>query len=141
MIQVQLVHPDAKLPTKGSVDSAGYDLSSVEDDVVINPGQRMLIDTGIRVSLPEETYGRIAPRSGLAFKYGIDVLAGVVDRDYRGNIKVILQNHGDKAFVVKSGDRVAQFIVTKIDSASPMIQVDDIEETARGEGGFGSTGV
>lgn len=92
------------------------------------------------MSLPFGQYGRIAPRSGLAYKNGIDVLAGVIDADYRGDVGVILLNTGDSDFIIKDGDRIAQIIIEKIDMCE-LIVVEDLGITDRGEGGFGSTGV
>jgi dUTP pyrophosphatase len=132
------VVPEAYPPTKGSVKAAGYDLKSVYDCTVPARG-KALVDTGIKVQLPEGCYGRIAPRSGLAVKNFIDVGAGVVDEDYRGVIKVVLFNHSDSAFEVKSGDRIAQFICERI-YYPDLEEVKELTETERGEGGFGSTG-
>jgi len=133
------LHDDAVIPTRGSMEAAGLDLTSVEH-TIIEPGKRAMIGTGLSCMLPISTYLRIAPRSGLAAKYGIDVLAGVVDADYRGEIKVILQNLGDEAFIVNPGDRIAQgileiFVVAEID------ELDNLVDTDRGDGGFGSTGI
>ena len=127
------------MPSRGDEGAAGLDLSSVEE-VVVPSGERRMIDTGIKVALPHGTYGRVAPRSGLALKHGVDVLAGVIDRSYRGVVKVILQNHGDKDLEVRVGDRIAQLIVTKVDESIP-VEVNSLDETERGEGGFGSTGI
>jgi dUTP pyrophosphatase len=132
------VVPEAYPPTKGSVKAAGYDLKSAYDCTVPARG-KALVDTGIKVQLPEGCYGRIAPRSGLAVKNFIDVGAGVVDEDYRGVIKVVLFNHSDSAFEVKSGDRIAQFICERI-YYPDLEEVKELTETERGEGGFGSTG-
>jgi dUTP pyrophosphatase len=132
------VVPEAYPPTKGSVKAAGYDLKSAYDCTVPARG-KALVDTGIKVQLPEGCYGRIAPRSGLAVKNFIDVGAGVVDEDYRGVIKVVLFNHSDSAFEVKSGDRIAQFICEQI-YYPDLEEVKELTETERGEGGFGSTG-
>jgi len=135
------VGPNGKLPTRGSEFSAGWDLYSSED-IMLCRGTRKLIDTDIIVSIPKRYYGRIAPRSGLALKNGINVLAGVVDSDYRNNVKVLLFNHGEDVTLLK-GDRIAQLIITKYND-SPLIQVNSKAElgtTERGIGGFGSTGV
>lgn len=132
------VNPDAFPPTKGSLKSAGYDLKSAEDIAVPARG-KALVDTGIKIELPEGCYGRIAPRSGLAVKNFIDVGAGVVDEDYRGVLKVVLFNHSDSDFEVKKGDRIAQLICQKI-YYPELEEVQDLTDTVRGEGGFGSTG-
>lgn len=129
----------AVAPMRATEGSAGYDLSSAVD-AVIPPNGRLAVSTGISIGLPEGTYGRVAPRSGLAFKYGIDVFAGVIDADYRGEVKVILYNSGDQHFFIKAGDRIAQLIleVIKIPDVAVVLEIDD---TTRGSGGFGSTGV
>ena len=138
-LKVQLVHHDASAPTKGSVESAGYDLYACED-YTLGTQSHALIKTGIKVGLPPGTYGRVAPRSGLAYKKGIDVGAGVIDRDYTGEVGVILFNHGQEPLQVQKGDRIAQLVVTKIENCELEL-VDNIEDTDRGTGGFGSTGV
>ncbi|KAF7283978.1 hypothetical protein GWI33_022796 [Rhynchophorus ferrugineus] len=137
-IKYTKIHPDAFPPTKGSIKAAGYDLKSAEDVTVLARG-KALIDTGIKIELPEGCYGRIAPRSGLAVKNFIDVGAGVVDEDYRGVIKVVLFNHSDLDFEVKKGDRIAQLICERI-FYPDLVEVEELSDTNRGEGGFGSTG-
>lgn len=138
-LRVVLETSSASLPTKASQGSAGYDLYACEN-CIIEPGTRKLVDTGLRITLPEGTYGRIASRSGLAYKSWIDVCAGVIDRDYTGVVKVLLHNHGNSNFNINVGDRIAQLIVERI--ADPLVQqVECIEETNRGSGGFGSTGL
>ncbi|XP_014217926.1 deoxyuridine 5'-triphosphate nucleotidohydrolase [Copidosoma floridanum] len=126
-------------PEKGSALSAGYDLRSAYDHVVPARG-KTLIKTDLKFAVPEGCYGRVAPRSGLALKNFIDVGAGVVDADYRGEVGVVLFNHSDTDFIVKPGDRIAQFICEKI--AYPTLEhVEALDDTKRGAGGFGSTGV
>lgn len=135
--------PNATTPTLGSPQSAGYDLYAAHD-TEIPVGHRKLIKTDIQIDLPPNYYGRVAPRSGLAYKSGIDVMAGVIDRDYRGNVGVILVNldfMDEKVFSVKKGDRVAQLVVEGCLLDSKIIECPDkLEETTRGAGGFGSTG-
>ncbi|XP_030764918.1 probable deoxyuridine 5'-triphosphate nucleotidohydrolase [Sitophilus oryzae] len=138
LLKFTKVNPDAFPPTKGSVKAAGYDLKSAEDVTVPSRG-KALVDTGIKIELPHGCYGRIAPRSGLAVKNFIDVGAGVVDEDYRGVLKVVLFNHSDADFEVKRGDRIAQLICEKI-YYPDLIEVEELSDTTRGEGGFGSTG-
>jgi dUTP pyrophosphatase len=138
-LQVKLLSENATLPKKGSPLSAGFDLSSAQD-IVIPAGARGLVKTDISVACPPGTYARIAPRSGLAVKNGIDVGAGVVDADYRGPVGVVLFNFGDQDFEVKRGDRIAQLILEQVCMADA-IQVEELDDTARGAGGFGSTGV
>ncbi|RKP35088.1 mitochondrial deoxyuridine 5'-triphosphate nucleotidohydrolase, partial [Dimargaris cristalligena] len=131
-------HAHAQLPKRGSAGAAGYDLYSCED-AVIPPQSRGLVDTGLSIKVPSGTYGRVAPRSGLAVKHFIDTGAGVVDEDYRGIVKVVLFNFGDKPFAIKIGDRIAQLVLERI--VTPAVaEVADLDDTDRGEGGFGSTG-
>jgi dUTP pyrophosphatase len=129
----------ATVPTKGSKFSAGYDLYAAYDYVVKAKGKEM-VKTDLQIALPSGCYGRVAPRSGLAWKNSIDVGAGVIDEDYRGPVNVILFNFGETDFEIKRGDRVAQLICEKIEQ--PDIQeVDNLDSTERGANGFGSTGV
>ncbi|KAK4885809.1 hypothetical protein RN001_002080 [Aquatica leii] len=138
MLKFTRVVPHAFPPSKGSIKAAGYDLKSAYDYLIPARGKE-IIDTGIKIELPEGCYGRIAPRSGLAAKNFIDVGAGVVDEDYRGIIKVVLFNHAELPFEVKKGDRIAQLICEQI--LYPDIQeTQELSDTHRGEGGFGSTG-
>lgn len=138
-LQVRLLSDDATVPTRGTQHAAGYDLSSAEFNEVPARG-RKLIKTDIAVAVPSGTYARVAPRSGLAFKHGIDVMAGVIDEDYRGAVGVILYNTSDEPFSVSVGDRIAQLILEKIETPEVTV-VEELDETDRGEGGFGSTGV
>ncbi|EPQ27411.1 uncharacterized protein PFL1_04949 [Pseudozyma flocculosa PF-1] len=131
-------HPLAKLPTRGSASAAGYDLYSSEK-VTIERGKRKVVQTGISLAIPEGHYGRVAPRSGLASKHGIDVGAGVIDSDYRGLLGVLLFNLGDADFTINEGDRIAQLVIEQI-STPPVEEVSSLDDTARGAGGFGSTG-
>jgi dUTP pyrophosphatase len=132
------LHPAAKLPTRGSAHAAGLDLCSIEE-VTLAAGARAAVRTGLSVAIPEGFYGRIAPRSGLAVNYGLDVLAGVIDSDYRGEIVCALVNHGRETFKIEAGQRIAQLIVEAIITPEPA-WADSLDETARGAGGFGSTG-
>ena len=129
----------ARAPFRASVDAAGVDLFAAED-VDVPPGGRACVKTDIQVAVPRGFYGRIAPRSGLAVRHGIDVGGGVIDADYRGNVAVILFNFGDSVFRVKRGDRVAQLLVEKISVLEPL-EVASLENTVRGQGGFGSSGL
>lgn len=137
-IDVKLLHPNAKLPSRSKPDDAGADLHAL-DAVAIEPGARAVIKTGIAISVPRGFYARVAPRSGLAVKQGIDTLAGVVDTGYQGDVSVVLINHGDQTFIAKAGDRIAQLIVEKIETPDWRV-VDDLEASARGDKGFGSSG-
>jgi dUTP pyrophosphatase len=132
------LHPSAVLPSRGSEHAAGLDLCSVAD-VEIEPSQRAAVRTGLSVAIPEGFYGRVAPRSGLALKTGIDVLAGVVDCDYRGELLCVLINHGENTFSIRPGDRIAQLIIEPI--ATPRAEwAGELSSTLRDRGGFGSTG-
>ena len=141
MLRVKKLHSEAVLPSRGSSDAAGYDLTSTESHIIL-PGHRAVVGTGIAVELPEGTYGRVAPRSGLAVKNGLQVGAGVVDRDYRGELKVVIFNHDLKdTYIVKPGYRIAQLVLEKIDCPEVEEILETLQETDRGDGGFGSTGV
>jgi deoxyuridine 5'-triphosphate nucleotidohydrolase len=130
--------PRATLPTRGSATSAGLDIYSIED-ITIEPKQRVLARTGLAVAVPLGFYGRVAPRSGLAVKNGLDVLAGVIDSDYRGEVCCALLNTGDEAVTLPQASRLCQLIIEQIITPSPA-WVEELEETSRGAGGFGSTG-
>lgn len=142
MFKIYLQHPNAVLPTTATEGSAGYDLSACVEDVV-PAGSWKAIETGVVVQFPSNCYLRIAPRSGLAFKKGLDVFAGVIDSDYRATIKVILMNHGKEDFQIHIGDRIAQMIYEAIykPDLCQVSSLAELEETERGQGGFGSTGV
>jgi dUTP pyrophosphatase len=148
-IQVQLLSEDAIIPTQGTPDSAGYDLYAIED-YLLQPGERHLFKTNVAIKIPEGYYGRIAPRSGLAYKQGIDVMAGVIDSDYILDIGVILVNlkkewesQGRESILIgvpvkiSKGDRIAQIIIEKCHKVS-FEPVENLNETKR-IGGFGST--
>ncbi|XP_057458789.1 deoxyuridine 5'-triphosphate nucleotidohydrolase-like isoform X1 [Lotus japonicus] len=139
LLRVKKLSDKAVLPARASHLSAGYDLSSAVETKVPARG-KALVATDISISIPEGTYARIAPRSGLTWKHSIDVGAGVIDADYRGPVGVILFNHSDLDFEVKIGDRIAQLIIEKIVTPD-VAEVEDLDSTVRGEGGFGSTGV
>lgn len=138
-LKVKLLSDTATAPARGSAHAAGYDLASAEA-AVVPVGGRRLVRTDVAVAVPPGTYGRVAPRSGLALKHGIDVMAGVIDGDYRGPVGVILHNSGDEPFAVRVGYRIAQLILERIET--PAVEVAaELDGTERGDGGFGSTGV
>ncbi|GES60287.1 dUTP diphosphatase [Aspergillus terreus] len=137
-LQVKKLTESGRAPTRGSAFAAGYDMYSAKDTVIPAKG-KALVDTGIAIAVPEGTYGRIAPRSGLASKHFIDTGAGVIDADYRGEVKVLLFNFSDVDFTVKEGDRVAQLVLERIYTPEVVV-VEELEESVRGAGGFGSTG-
>jgi dUTP pyrophosphatase len=132
----------AIVPQRAKEGDAGYDLSSVED-VIIPPHSQAIVDTGLIFDIPNDCYARVAPRSGLAAKNSIDVLAGVVDSGYRSNIKVILYNHSEKEFAIKVGDRIAQVIFERIYTPilSEVSLLSQLSDSERGQGGFGSSGI
>ncbi len=140
MFRYALTLNTSNIPKRATSGSAGYDICSAVN-ATIQPHLHQAIETGLVVQFPSDHYARIAPRSGIAYKNGIDVLAGVIDSDYRGTIKVILVNHGTDPFDVAIGDRIAQLIFEKI-SIPELIQVqpNELNVTHRGDGGFGSTG-
>ncbi|MDP3677220.1 MAG: dUTP diphosphatase [Novosphingobium sp.] len=129
------------LPAYATEGAAGMDVLSAED-VTLQPGERWPVATGLAVAVPPGYEMQVRPRSGLALKHGISVpnSPGTIDSDYRGEIKVILINHGQTPFEVRRGDRIAQLVVSPVVRAS-WLKVDELAETVRGEGGFGSTGV
>jgi dUTP pyrophosphatase len=131
-----------ELPTYASVAAAGMDLrANLSESIVLKSLERTLVATGLFIELPIGFEAQIRPRSGLAFKNGLTVLnsPGTIDADYRGEIKVILVNLSKEDFVINDGERVAQMVIAKHEQADWM-EVDQLDETARGEGGFGSTG-
>ncbi|GAA98289.1 uncharacterized protein L969DRAFT_93109 [Mixia osmundae IAM 14324] len=135
---VQRLSDKARLPTRGSALAAGYDLYSAESKTIPARG-KALINTELSIAVPEGTYGRVAPRSGLASKHMIDTGAGVIDADYRGKVHVLLFNLSETDFQVAEGDRVAQLILERIVTPA-VLEVESLSETVRGAGGFGSTG-
>eukprot|EP00127_Corallochytrium_limacisporum_P003010 Clim_evm57s144 gene=Clim_evmTU57s144 len=137
-LQVKLWSDNAKLPARGSSHAAGYDLYAAEDRTIEAQG-KAIVPTDISIAVPAGTYGRIAPRSSLAWKHHIDVGAGVIDEDYRGKVGIVLYNLGKNDFEIKKGDRCAQLILERIITPE-VVQVDELVETDRGAGGFGSTG-
>jgi dUTP pyrophosphatase len=130
--------PGAHLPEYSSAGAAGADLRASEA-ALIAPGARAAVPTGVRLALPAGLVGLVWPRSGLAVRHGIDTLAGVIDSDYRGEVRVVLVNHGDAPFAVAPGDRIAQLLVQPVTGVR-FVPQDALTETERGEGGFGSTG-
>lgn len=141
-IEIKLLDEGMAIPEYAHAGDAGCDLRSAVD-IILNPGQRAMVPTGLSVALPEGYAGFVQPRSGLAAKNGIGVVngPGLIDSGYRGEIKVILINFDpDIMFEIKRGDKIAQFVVQKVESVV-FKQVDELSETKRGDGGFGSTGV
>ena len=129
---------NAILPARGSSLAAGLDICALEE-LTIGPGQRVLARTGLAVAIPEGYYGRLAPRSGLATKRGLDTLAGVIDADYRGEILCLLYNTSDETIHLPPQSKICQLILEKIITPTA-VWADEISDTDRGSGGFGSTG-
>jgi dUTP pyrophosphatase len=140
-IQIKKLNQKAVIPQYQTTHSAGFDLISIQD-LTIKPNQRVLIDTGLAMAIEDGFELQIRPRSGLAYKNGITVLnsPGTIDSDYRGEIKVLLINHSNEEFEIKCGDRIAQAVVQKVYQAN-FETVEELDQTVRGTGGFGSTGV
>ena len=134
---------DLPLPCYMTNGAAGMDLyACIDEEAVIEPMKIKLIPTGISISMPKGYEAQIRPRSGLAAKHGISIVntPGTIDSDYRGEIKIIMINFGDKPFLIKRGDRIAQMVINKIEIPE-IIETDNLNETERGGGGFGSTGL
>ncbi len=138
VLSFRRLSPRATLPKRGSSSAAGLDIYSIET-ISIAPKQRVLVRTGLAVAIPEGFYGRLAPRSGLATKHGLDVLAGVIDSDYRGEVCCLLYNTGDETVNLPEESKICQLVVERIIVPVPT-WVNDLDETSRGMGGFGSTG-
>lgn len=143
-LNIKKLIEDIRLPSYGSVQAAGLDICSSQDYEVL-PRTRIIVSTGISMSWSgvdaENYYLRVAPRSGLSVKNNIDIGAGVIDCDYRGEIKIcFINNHNHETYVIKKGDKVAQLILEKISRFSTIQEVTEHNETERGSGGFGSTG-
>jgi len=141
------LHPDAVLPRRATSGSVGYDLSNISAITVPARG-RAVAQTGIAIKLPEDHYGRIAPRSGLMKTHGIDVGAGVIDRDYRGEISVVLFNHSDTPMEIKASSRIAQLVIERVITPEILLAPEESwrrmcleeQDNQRGTSGFGSTG-
>lgn len=139
-LRVLKIHADAQLPLRAKDLDAGYDLFAVED-AEIPAGEQLMVPTGWKMDVPAGTYGRIAPRSGLALKKHIHVMAGVIDKGYRGEVNVILRNfHHSNKFVITKGSAIAQMILERIETP-PVEEVNKLDETDRGSSGFGSTDI
>ena len=131
------------LPVYSSAEAAGADLKAcIQEDIVLKPGQRYLVSTGLSIQLPAGYEAQIRPRSGLAIKYGISLVntPGTIDSDYRGEVKIIMINHGSEDFIIHRGDRIAQMVIAPVIHGM-FAMSDSLDATDRGAGGFGSTGV
>ena len=150
-IKIQLINVNAKMPTKATSGSSGYDLYSPDDLSVVplamhrflrqEGSDRVLIPLGFKLSIPKGYEAQIRPRSGLALKYGVTVInsPGTIDSDYRGEVGVILVNHGTKIYEIKRGDRIAQMVIVKLPNIE-LEEVDDLDLTHRADGGYGHSG-
>jgi dUTP pyrophosphatase len=142
VVKVRRLRAGAELPRYMSTEAAGLDLfASVEKEVVIPPGERALVGSGVAIELPLGYEAQVRPRSGLAWKHGVTVLnsPGTVDSDYRGEVKVLLINHGHESFTVRAGERIAQLIVAPVTHVS-LEESTTLGDTVRGDGGYGHTG-
>ncbi len=134
---------DLELPRFMTPGSAGMDLyASIDEETIIKTGERKLIPTGIMIDIPVGYEAQIRPRSGLAYKHGVTVLnaPGTIDSDYRGEIKALLINHGQEDFKINRGDRICQMVINKVEMIT-FLEVDELSDTLRGDGGFGHSGV
>lgn len=141
-LKFKRIHPDAQIPAYAHPDDAGMDLRSVEE-LVVKPGARALVRTGLVMMLPDGYEAQVRPRSGLALKRGITVLntPGTIDAGYRGEVGVILANFGETDFAVAKGDKIAQMVIAPVTRPEQVLEVDEIDATGRGADGFGSTGI
>ena len=141
-VQIKKLHPLAQVPRYMSAQAAGLDLCAVLDESVhLEPGQRTLVPTGLALALPDGFEGQIRPRSGLALRDGITLVnsPGTIDADYRGEVKIIVINHGQQTVEIKCGERIAQLIIAPVVQAR-LCEVDVLDDTTRSAGGFGHTG-
>jgi len=142
-VRCKKLHPQAVLPSRATAESAGFDLSAcLEAPLTVLPGETAMIPIGIAVELPAGTAGMVYSRSGLASKHGVALIngVGVIDSDYRGELKVPLHNHSSVPYTIMPGDRVAQLVVTPV-LLPELIEADELSDSVRGTGGFGSTGI
>lgn len=134
-------NPDLPLPGRATPHAAGYDVRCAEQEVVLEPGEIKLVSTGLIMELPEGLECQVRPRSGLALKHGITLpnSPGTIDPDYRGELRIIMQNTGSEAVTLKRGERLAQLVFARFE-APEVVEAEELSDTTRGEGGFGSTG-
>jgi len=134
---------DLPLPSHGSPGSAGFDLrAAIGEELVLRPGERLLVPTGLVLEIPQGWEGQVRPRSGLALRHGIGIVnaPGTIDSDYRGEVAVILINLGEAPFSLRRGDRIAQLVISRVEIVE-WEETEALDESRRGDGGFGSTGV
>lgn len=144
MTKIRIINRGSQqLPAYATPQSAGMDLrANIEDPITLRPQERRIVPTGLNIALPEGYEAQVRPRSGLALKHGITVLnsPGTIDSDYRGEIGVLLINLSDTPFVINAGERIAQMVVARHEQAE-LIEVEELDDTERGAGGYGHTGV
>ena len=141
-VQIKKLDPKAKIPEYKTEGASGVDIMALlENKITLDPGESKIIPTGLSIAFPDDLEVQIRPRSGLAAKSNVSVLntPGTIDSDYRGEIKVIIYNHGDENFLISNGDRIAQMILTPV-LKMELEEVNNLPESIRGKGGFGSTG-
>jgi len=139
VLKVKRLHPEAKLPVRKREGDAGFDLFSVEE-LVLEPGERRAVSTGLAIELPPGHFGLVKDRSGLALKEGLHCLAGVIDENYRGELKVVLINLGQKTVKLPKGSRIAQLLILPY-AAPPVVEASELSQSQRGKEGFGSSGL
>ena len=142
-VKVIKLHKQAKLPVYGSAEAAGADLHAcIDEPITVQPGQIAWVPTGIALEVPKGCAGLIYARSGMAVKRGLAPAnkVGVIDSDYRGEIKIVLLNHGNESQIIEPGERIAQFVITPV-LTPEYVEVEQLSDTERGSGGFGSTGI
>tara|TARA_Y100000310_G_scaffold134486_1_gene133431 strand:- start:4544 stop:4969 length:426 start_codon:yes stop_codon:yes gene_type:complete len=137
-IKIQRTDKEVDMPTYAHEDDAAFDLRSSED-VVLKPGEKHIVKTGLKMAIPQGYFGNIRDRSGLAAKQAVHCLAGVVDAGYRGEVGVVMVNLGKEDVTIEKNSRIAQMLIQKIEQPS-LVEVESLDDSARGEGGFGSTG-
>lgn len=137
-LRIKKLHPEAKIPTYAHPDDAGFDLYAIENET-IKKGGRALVGTGIAIEIPDGYVGLVWDKSGLSSKHGLKTLGGVVDAGYRGEIKIGLMNLGESDYSIEAGNKIAQMLIQKVEHAE-IKEVEELSDTMRGAGGFGSTG-
>ena len=144
MVKIRIVNMGQQpLPAYATAQSAGMDLrANIDAPITLRPMERRIIPTGLRIALPEGCEAQVRPRSGLALKHGITVLntPGTIDADYRGEVKVLLVNFSNDNFIINTGERIAQMVIARYEKAD-LEQVAELDDTERGDGGYGHTGV
>ena len=141
VVKFKKLNPEGVIPTRGSAFAAGLDLYALDFYKILEPGERFLFSTGISMELPPLHEGQLRPRSGLAFKSGVTVVnsPGTIDEDYRGELKVLLINHSKETVTIQKGDRIAQIVIAPVSYCDVKV-IEELSDTTRGTGGYGSTG-